>query len=87
MTIPIREAHPSAHLHLVAVQAALHDGRLDLEAWAERAGVTSATVRSWLAGRPTQASYEARLWGAAVTTTVPGWPTPLDGMLPSTASR
>ncbi len=74
--IPVRRAKPAVASHIEAVKAALHDGRLRRETFAESAGVGLRVVELWMVDAPIQESYHARLWGAAVTSTIPGWPTP-----------
>lgn len=74
--ISVRRAKPAVASHIEAVKAALGDGRLHRDAFAELAGVDLTVVERWMAGGPIQESYEARLWGTAVTSTIPGWPTP-----------
>jgi hypothetical protein len=82
-TLSIRHARPQAAIHVEAVRAALRDGRIDKVAWAAQAGLGTRVVSAWLSNEPLAASWEGRAWGAAVTTTVPGWSTHRDAMEPS----
>jgi hypothetical protein len=83
MQITVYHTAPEAGPHVAAVRAALTDGRLALEPWSISAGVSALTVRAWLADEPIQNSFEARLWAAAVTTTIPGWATPSGAVRPT----
>ena len=71
-----------AAVHVEAVRAALRGGRLDAEALAVHAGLHPRTVRAWLADTPLGETWEGYAWGAAVTTTVPGWRSPRAAMAP-----
>ena len=74
--IAVGRPKPGAAVHIEAVKAALQDGRLDLEMFARSAGVDVTIVDRWIAEEPIQESYYARLWGAAVTSAIPGWSDP-----------
>ena len=80
MLITVSRATPGASVQIEAVRAALLDGRIDMKPWALGAGVAESTARAWLADEPVQESYEARLWAAAVTTTIPGWTMPRNAL-------
>lgn len=79
-TILVRRATAGAQAHVEAVRAALRDSRISLKDWSNMVGLSVRTVRRWRDGRPIQDSYEAHLWSAAVTTSVPGWRNPTDAM-------
>ena len=74
--ISVGRPKPGVAVHIEAVKAALQDGRLDREAFARSAGVEVTIVDGWIAEDPIQESYYARLWGAAVTSAIPGWSDP-----------
>lgn len=70
-----RSAKRTTVAHIEAVKAALTDGRLGVESFAVLSGVSPEVVNHWLRNDHIQESYEPRLWAAAVTSNVPGWPT------------
>jgi hypothetical protein len=84
--VVVHKPLPQVEIHLRGVQEALRDGRLTIGAFAEWASVSERTVRAWLDDEPIGYTFDARVWAAAVTTAIPGWPSPRAAMRASPAS-